>query len=152
MPKSLEDHAQNFDLRHADFNDPDFLYELYSTCATEQPSRIPISHFFAHGDEGAWVAMTLRRVLRGPTGLGDLLEQVRIRVHSSPPGDIVILLDPPRQQQFRKVLNPYFSPGRMKKLQPQIRAETDALINEFIENGRGDLASGRLAAARHRVL
>ena len=30
MPKSLEDHAENFDLRHEDFNDPDYLYELYS--------------------------------------------------------------------------------------------------------------------------
>ena len=55
-------------------------------------------------------------------------------------GDVVIMLDPPRQQALRKVLNPYFSPGRMKQLQPQIRAETDALINEFIEDGRGDLA------------
>ena len=52
----------------------------------------------------------------------------------------MILLDPPRQQRLRKVLNPYFSPGRMKQLQPQIRAETDALIDEFIEDGRGDLA------------
>ena len=52
----------------------------------------------------------------------------------------MIVLDPPRQQQLRKQLNPYFSPGRMRQLQPQIRAETDSLINEFIENGRGDLA------------
>lgn len=56
-------------------------------------------------------------------------------------GDVVIVLDPPRQQQLRKVLNPYFSPGRMKQLQPQIRAETDALINKFIQDGRGDLAT-----------
>ena len=61
-------------------------------------------------------------------------------VHSSLPAISSIGLDPPRQQQLRKVLNPYFSPGRMKQLQPQIRAETDALIDEFIENGRGDLA------------
>ena len=31
-------------------------------------------------------------------------------------GDLVITLDPPRQQKFRKVLNPYFSPARMKAL------------------------------------
>src|SRR5262245_21360338 len=55
-------------------------------------------------------------------------------------GDLVITLDPPRQQKFRKVLNPYFSPVRMKALSPQIRAETDRLIDDFIEDGAGDLA------------
>ena len=44
MPKSLEDHAENFDLRHEDFKDPDFLYELYSTCATGslRAHRLPV--------------------------------------------------------------------------------------------------------------
>ncbi len=55
-------------------------------------------------------------------------------------GDLVITLDPPRQQKFRKVLNPYFSPARMKALRPEIGAETDRLIDEFIESGSGDLA------------
>ncbi len=56
-------------------------------------------------------------------------------------GDLVITLDPPRQQKFRKVLNPYFSPARMRSLQPQIRAETDRLIDDFVQAGRGgDLA------------
>ena len=53
---------------------------------------------------------------------------------------LVITLDPPRQQKLRKVLNPYFSPARMKALQPQIRDETDRLIDAFIEEGSGDLA------------
>ncbi len=53
----------------------------------------------------------------------------------------MITLDPPRQQKFRKVLNPYFSPpGRMQQLQPEIRYETDRLIDGFIESGVGDLA------------
>ncbi|PRC49636.1 cytochrome P450, partial [Mycobacterium sp. ITM-2017-0098] len=55
-------------------------------------------------------------------------------------GDLVITLDPPRQQKFRKVLNPYFSPGRMKALRPEISDETDRLIDDFIESGSGDLA------------
>jgi hypothetical protein len=28
--KSLEEHAQNWDLRHEDFTDDDFLYDVYS--------------------------------------------------------------------------------------------------------------------------
>lgn len=55
-------------------------------------------------------------------------------------GDLVITLDPPRQQKFRKVLNPYFSPARMKALRHEIAAETDDLIDVFIESGSGDLA------------
>ncbi len=38
------------------------------------------------------------------------------------------------------MLNPYFSPARMKALAPQIREETDLLIDEFIDSGAGDLA------------
>ena len=30
MTKSLEEHAGNWDLRHEDFNDNDFLYDVYS--------------------------------------------------------------------------------------------------------------------------
>jgi hypothetical protein len=28
--KSLEEHAQNWDLRHEDFKDNDFLYDIYA--------------------------------------------------------------------------------------------------------------------------
>ena len=28
--KSLEEHAQNWDLRHEDFKDDDFMYDVYS--------------------------------------------------------------------------------------------------------------------------
>ena len=28
--KSIEEHAQNWDLRHEDFKDNDFLYDVYS--------------------------------------------------------------------------------------------------------------------------
>ena len=140
MPKSLEDHAENFDLRHEDFNDPEFLYEVYSHMRGKAAFAHTDFPFLSASENGAWVALrydVCYEVLRdwesfssNPTG--DAAQQL--------PGDVVIALDPPRQQQLRKVLNPYFSPGRMKELQPQIRAETDALINEFIEDGRGDLA------------
>lgn len=140
MPKSLEDHADNLDLRHEDFNDPDYLYEVYSCMR----ARNAIAHtdfpFLTPREDGAWVAMTYQECY-------DILRDWETFSSTPPPGegmqlsgDVVIMLDPPRQQALRKVLNPYFSPGRMKQLQPQIRAETDALVNEFIENGHGDLA------------
>jgi cytochrome P450 len=140
MPKSPEEHADNWDLRHADFNDDGFLYEVYSVMRQRSPFAHTDTPFLSATPGGAWVATSYQEcweILRdwehfssNPTPEG--AEQLA--------GDIVITLDPPRQQKFRKVLNPYFSPGRMKQLEPQIRAETDELIDEFVEAGTGDLA------------
>ena len=140
MPALPEQHAENWDLRHQDFNDNEFLYEVYA----EMRKRAPFAHtdvpFLSATPGGAWVAVRYQecyKILQDwqhfssnptPEGSGQLA------------GDLVITLDPPRQQKFRKILNPYFSPARMNGLQPQIRAETDQLIDAFIEHGTGDLA------------
>jgi cytochrome P450 len=140
VPKSLEDHAENFDLRHEDFNDPDYLYDVYAHMREKSAITHTDFPFLTPRDDGAWLVMRY----------DECYEVLRDwETYSSSPseeltqmaGDVVIILDPPRQQELRKVLNPYFSPGRMKQLQPQIRAETDALINGFIHDGRGDLAT-----------
>jgi cytochrome P450 len=139
VSKSPEEHARNFDLRHEDFGDQEFLYEVYAVMRENGPFSHQDVPFLGQTPGGAWVA----------TRYDDCYEILRDwRSFSSKPvggnptsfGDIVINLDPPRQQQLRKVLNPYFSPGRMKDLEPQVRAITDGLIDNFIESGRGDLA------------
>ncbi|OBK19541.1 cytochrome [Mycobacterium asiaticum] len=141
MSKSPEEHAQNLDLRHEDFNDPEYLYEVYAVMRESGPFSHQDSPFVGPTPGGAWVA----------TRYDDCYEIARNwPSFSSKPltmdgslmwfGDIVITIDPPRQQQLRKVLNPYFSPGRMKQLEPQVRAVTDGLIDNFVESGRGDLA------------
>ncbi|OBJ08129.1 cytochrome [Mycobacterium sp. 1465703.0] len=140
MSKSPEEHARNFDLRHEDFDDQEFLYEVYAVMRESGPFSHQDVPFLGPTPGGAWVA----------TRYDECYEILRDwRSFSSKPagsnptsfGDIVINLDPPRQQQLRKVLNPYFSPGRMKELEPQVRAITDGLIDNFIELGRGDLAN-----------
>ncbi|CRZ18677.1 cytochrome P450 [Mycolicibacterium neworleansense] len=140
MPKSLECHAENWDLRHQDFNDNDFLYDVYSVMRQRSPFARTDKPFLSATPAGAWVAVRYAECVKilqdwehfssSPTPEG--AEQLA--------GDLVITLDPPRQQKFRKVLNPYFSPARMKALRPEIGIETDRLIDEFIESGRGDLA------------
>lgn len=140
VSKSPEEHARNFDLRHEDFDDQEFLYEVYAVMRESGPFSHQDVPFLGPTPGGAWVA----------TRYDECYEILRDwRSFSSKPagsnptsfGDIVINLDPPRQQQLRKVLNPYFSPGRMKELEPQVRAITDGLIDNFIELGRGDLAN-----------
>lgn len=140
MTKSLEEHAANWDLRHEDFRDNDFLYDVYAVMRRNAPFAHTDTPFLSATPGGAWVATRYEECYKilqdwehfssNPTPEG--AEQLA--------GDLVITLDPPRQQKFRKVLNPYFSPARMKALQPQIRAETDELIDTFIERGSGDLA------------
>src|SRR6201991_2855238 len=106
--------------------------------------RTPFAHtdvpFLSATPGGAWVAVRYKECYE------ILQDWERFSSNPTPEaseqlaGDLVITLDPPRQQKFRKVLNPYFSPARMKALAPQIREETDQLIDAFIELGTGDLA------------
>ena len=135
-----EEHAENWDLRHEDFKDNDFLYDVYEVMRQNAPFAHTDTPFLSATPGGAWVATRYAECYKilqdwqhfssNPTPEG--AEQLA--------GDLVITLDPPRQQKFRQVLNPYFSPGRMKQLRPQIRDETDLLIDTFIELGTGDLA------------
>lgn len=140
MTQAPEGHAENWDLRHADFNDNDFLYDVYAVMRQKSPFARTDRPFLSATPSGAWVAVRYAECVQilqdwehfssNPTPEG--AEQLA--------GDLVITLDPPRQQKFRKVLNPYFSPARMKALRAEIGAETDSLIDGFIESGFGDLA------------
>lgn len=135
-----QEHADNWDLRHQDFNDNDFLYDVYSVMRERSPFARTDNPFLSATPAGAWVAVRYAECVKilqdwehfssNPTPEG--AEQLA--------GDLVITLDPPRQQKFRKVLNPYFSPARMKALRPAISDETDRLLDDFIEKGSGDLA------------
>ncbi|MGP4053884.1 cytochrome P450 [Mycobacterium sp. 4D054] len=141
MTQTPERHAENWDLRHSDFNDNEFLYDVYAVMRAKSPFARTDNPFLSATPAGAWVAVRYAECVQilqdwehfssNPTPEG--AEQLA--------GDLVITLDPPRQQKFRKVLNPYFSPARMKALRPQIADETDRLLDEFIESGSGDLAA-----------
>ncbi|MDQ2637591.1 MAG: cytochrome P450 [Actinomycetota bacterium] len=135
-----EQHAQNWDLRHADFNDNDFLYDVYSVMRQTSPFAHTDTPFLSATPGGAWVAVRYEECYRILQDWQHFSSNPTPEASEQLAGDLVITLDPPRQQKFRKVLNPYFSPARMKALRPQIREETDRLIDGFIEAGCGDLA------------
>ncbi|WNG86673.1 cytochrome P450 [Mycobacterium sp. ITM-2016-00317] len=140
MTLTPDQHADNWDLRHEDFNDPDLIYDVYSVMRKGCPFPHTGTPFLGDPPGGAWVA----------TRYADCYRIAQDWEHfSSNPlpgsaefvvGDLVVMMDPPRQQKFRRVLNPYFSPARMKALRPQITAETDMLIDDFAAAGVGDLA------------
>jgi hypothetical protein len=57
VPKPPDEHAENWDLRHEDFNDNDFLYDVYSVMR----GRASFAHtdvpFLSATPGGAWVAV-----------------------------------------------------------------------------------------------
>lgn len=140
MPKSAGEHADNWDLRDPDFNDGDLLYDVYDVMRERSPFAHTDTPFLSATEGGSWVAVRYAECYR------ILQDWEHFSSNPSPEGaeqlagDLVITLDPPRQQEFRKVLNPYFSPGRMKALRVEIQHETDTLIDEFVDRGAGDLA------------
>jgi cytochrome P450 len=44
-------------------------------------------------------------------------------------------IDPPAQTRYRKLLDPLFSRRRMAELEPDVRAQANALIDRFIDRG-----------------
>jgi cytochrome P450 len=140
VTKSLEEHADNWDLRHEDFQDNDFLYDVYEVMRRNSPFAHTDTPFLSATPGGAWVAVRYEDCYKILQDWEHFSSNPTPEASERLAGDLVITLDPPRQQHFRKVLNPYFSPARMKALTPQIRDETDQLIDDFIEEGRGDLA------------
>ncbi|PRC47050.1 cytochrome P450, partial [Mycobacterium sp. ITM-2017-0098] len=57
MPESLERHAENWDLRHPDFNDNDFLYDVYAMMREQSPFARTDKPFLSATPSGAWVAV-----------------------------------------------------------------------------------------------
>lgn len=137
---SPESHAQNWDLRHADFNDPDLLYDVYAVMRRSCPFPHTDTPFLADTPGGAWIAVNYDDCYRIASDWEHFSNNPAPESADHVIGDLVVMMDPPRQQKLRKVLNPYFSPAQMKALRPQIAAETDTLIDHFVTEGTGDLA------------
>jgi cytochrome P450 len=138
---SPESHAQNWDLRHADFNDNDLLYDVYSVMRQGCPFPHTDTPFLADTPGGAWIAVNYDDCYRIAQDWEHFSNNPAPESADYVIGDLVVMMDPPRQQKLRKVLNPYFSPAQMKALRPQIATETDLLIDDFVTAGIGDLAT-----------
>lgn len=54
---------------------------------------------------------------------------------------IPLQMDPPDHVKYRRLLDPVFSPREMAKLEPQVTALVNGLIDGFIDRGRCDFAS-----------
>jgi cytochrome P450 len=51
-------------------------------------------------------------------------------------------LDPPEHTQMRRMLNPFFSPAAVKRLEPEARARARSMVSELKGRGGDDLTKG----------
>jgi cytochrome P450 len=109
-----EEHADNWDLRHEDFQDHDFLYDVYAIMRQNGPFAHTDTPFLSATPGGAWVATRYEECYKILQDWAHFSSNPTPEAAEQLAGDLVVTLDPPRQQKFRKVLNPYFSPARMK--------------------------------------
>jgi cytochrome P450 len=55
---------------------------------------------------------------------------------------VPIEVDPPLHQEYRKLLNPHFSPIAVREMAPRLEQFTTWCIDQWIEDGRADLYHG----------
>ena len=54
---------------------------------------------------------------------------------------IPLEIDPPDHVRYRKLLDPFFAPGKLRPLEPVLRRQINEFIDEFIQRGSADLWS-----------
>jgi cytochrome P450 len=62
-------------------------------------------------------------------------------IMGSPEPIIPLNVDPPLHVKYRKLLDPYFAPKKMKALQPAVEQHTNDLIDAFIDRGSCDFST-----------
>ena len=119
---------------------------LRETAVRELSEKCPVVHSDEWG--GYWVinqyeaAMSVYHDWEGFSSVPDKRADGPQRAAPMPPVDV----DPPIQRDFRHLLNPYLTPRRIARFEPQIRTLVTELIDDFIEDGHCELA-GQLAKA-----
>ena len=85
--------------------------------------------------EDIWSALldTKSYSVAGGTASPQILTKVQ------PVTPMIATMDPPDHSRLRTVFRPFFSPARVKELEPELRAYAGRLFDEMLEAGGGDL-------------
>ena len=134
-------------------------YDHYSTNYAENwreinanlRSRCPVAHTEAHG--GFWVVSRyddVAAVAHDDATFSSYQElpdgsHTGATIPVGPLRTVPIEMDPPEFFAYRKLLTPWFSPGRAKQCEPSVREDTTFCIDQVIEAGTADLV-GDIAA------
>ncbi len=148
MSAGLESFHEDFDVKSPRFSGEfeDIVDDLLRRCPVAHGS-MPSNRFDAqdeYASEDFWVVTEfdeIRRCARESelfsSGIGGILVQ-------RPPGlnrQGADERDPPEHTAVRDALNPFFSPGAVKRFETQIREVAAEVIDEFIEDGQCEILS-----------
>jgi len=124
---SSPDVQYDFDIHSPD--QADIVYDTYA----DMRAKCPVAHSKAY--DGHFVVTTydeIHDILRNPSVFSSSVINVPASIGQD--GEMIpIQIDPPDHTTYRAIINPLFSPKRMRDLEPQIRD----LVNELIDGMLG---------------
>lgn len=120
-----------------DIHDPaqaDVVYDTYA----EMRAKCPVAHSSRYG--GHFVATRyedIHDIVRNPQVFSSKVINVPASIGQD--GEMIpIQIDPPDHTTYRGIINPLFSPKRMRDLEPQIRDIVTELLDEMLEQKKVD--------------
>jgi cytochrome P450 len=148
MTVTVDEFVEHFDFTHPDFPKlpPEFIWEVYRrlraqgpVAAAENKYRSPEMAMGKTAGRDEWHILgyeEMYQVLQDTTTFSS-----SVFGENSPMEGSIIALDPPESNHDKKFITPFFSPARMRELEGPVRDAVDHDIDQFIEQGRGDLAT-----------
>jgi len=126
------DHHNDFDMDSPEFNEHyyDVLNDLVTTCPVAH-SKVGNGYYTLTGYEDVrktaedWPTFTSSKGFQ-PNRPDDMMKLIPVET------------DPPYHTMWRKVLNPFFTPGTSAKFEPAIEEIVHGAIDGFIETGHTD--------------
>ena len=98
--------------------------------------------FYTTGDRGHWVvasAALARDMLRQPDKFSS--DPVHNPANARKPPTLPNQADPPLHTELRRIINPFFSPAGVQKLEHRVRQLAGELIDEVLERGHCEFLS-----------
>jgi cytochrome P450 len=129
-PPDAERQARLDQFMRARANDPRAYY-------AELRSRCPVDFDEHHEGAAALRRADVESVLRDT----DLWSNETTPIMGSAEPVIPLGVDPPQHSIYRRVLDPLFSPKRMKALEPAVTAHVNQMIDAFIDTGECDFSA-----------
>lgn len=136
-----------YDLRFANGFEPNDLFDPYTPCDVLRAPDVPRVLYYpwsiAATGRGGWVVAhyeDIRRVYEDNDTFSTKGAAQFQALAGETFASIPLGIDPPDHWQYRKFLNPFFTPVAMKAMEPKIRSVVTEMIDAFADRGEVDIA------------
>ena len=136
MPTRLEDVPEDL-IVDFDINDDEIAEEVHDRLAEIREAH-PVSYCPAHG--GYWLVTDYELVHEFMRDWQTFSSDENA-IPAAPMKALPLDYDPPVHTNYRRLLNPLFSPARMKAIEPDIRSATTKLLDAFASEGSCDFVA-----------